>query len=383
MNKCSECQQEFSRRDNMLRHQRQTHGGVNQAFPPPQGVYPTPKGGPPPSLGMPPPPPYGPPPPPPPPPPGGPSPSPPPPTQRGPPQERVQEMSSSRRDFVFKHPFTCIVSGPTSCGKTYFLSQLLQRAEDKIQPVPQRIIWLYKRWQPLYDVIRESVFPRVEFIKGVPLNLERDEFLDPRMRNVIVLDDMASEASKDQRITDLFTEGSHHRNLSVISLNQNLYHSKDPTQRRNCHYLAIFNNPVDKQQVMTLARQMYPNDPKHLLRHFEDAVCQRYGYLLVDLKPTTPEHLRMRTNVLDVIREIPQDRIIDTAVTRERRIDQTEVPIQSTPEEAEQCNIGLHVAAKYATSEGLKISCHDCGTTLTNIILFMDIFFYKLLHVIN
>lgn len=73
--------------------------------------------------------------------------------------------------------------------------------------------------------------------------MEKDEFLDTSIRNLIGLDDMASEATTDQRVTDLFTEGSHHRNLSVIAPNQNLYFSKDPTQRRNCHYLVLFNKP--------------------------------------------------------------------------------------------------------------------------------------------
>ena len=107
-----------------------------------------------------------------------------------------------------------------------------------------------------------------------------------------------STASKDSRVNELFTEGSHHRNLSVIAINQNLYYNKDPTQRRNCHYLVLFNNPIDKQQVMILARQMYPENAQHLMRHFASATSKPYGYLLIDLKPTTPDHLRMRTNVL-------------------------------------------------------------------------------------
>lgn len=134
-------------------------------------------------------------------------------------------------------------------GKTYFVVELLQRAQTKIQPSPQRIIWLYKRWQPLYDVIRTTVVPRVEFIKGMPENLEKEDFLNTEIRNLIVLDDMVAEAAKDQRVTDLFTEGSHHRNISVIALNQNLYFSKDHTQRRSCHYSVFFNNPVDRQPM--------------------------------------------------------------------------------------------------------------------------------------
>ena len=63
--------------------------------------------------------------------------------------------------------------------------------------------------------MKTSVFPKIEFIQGIPLDLEQDSFIDPRIRNLVVLDDLMSTASKDSRINDLFTEGSHHRNLSV------------------------------------------------------------------------------------------------------------------------------------------------------------------------
>lgn len=135
--------------------------------------------------------------------------------------------------------------------------------------------------------------PSVEFIQGIPLDLEQDSFIHPGTRNLIILDDLMSTAAKDSRINELFTEGSHHRNLSVMAINQNLYHNKD---------LVLFNNPVDRQQVMTLARQMYPENPQHLLRHFKKATSKPYGYLLIDLKPTTSEHLRMRRDILSSIK---------------------------------------------------------------------------------
>ena len=66
------------------------------------------------------------------------------------------------------------------------------------------------------------------------MELESDDFFDPGIQNVIVLDDLMSTAAKDLGIKDLFTEGSHHRHLTVIALNENMYFGKDPTQRRNC-----------------------------------------------------------------------------------------------------------------------------------------------------
>ena len=127
--------------------------------------------------------------------------------------------------------------------------------------------------------------------------MEDDEFFDPKHNNLLILDDLQSTSGKDKRVTDLFTEGSHHRSLSVISISQNLYANKDPTQRRNCHYLVLFNNPVDKQSIMTLARQMYPGNADIFMKSFEKATKYPYNFLLVDLKPFTPNHERLKCTV--------------------------------------------------------------------------------------
>ena len=169
------------------------------------------------------------------------------------------------------------------------MKDLLGHLSSRVLPTIDRIMWLYRRWQPIYAVIQRTVTPRVEFHQGIPLDLEDDEFFDSKLNNLLILDDLHSTSGKDRRITDLFTEGSHHRSLSIISINQNLYASKDPTQRRNCHYLVLFNNPVDKQSIMTLARHMYPGNTSKFETVFAKATKNPYGYLIVDLKPFTAE----------------------------------------------------------------------------------------------
>ena len=54
--------------------------------------------------------------------------------------------------------------------------------------------------------------------------LEQDSYLDVNKRNLIVFADQMTDASKDKRIVNLFTRDSHHRNLSVIYIVQNLFH---------------------------------------------------------------------------------------------------------------------------------------------------------------
>ena len=58
----------------------------------------------------------------------------------------------------------------------------------------------------------------------IPTALEQDSYFDVNERNLILFDDQMIDASKDKRIVNLFNRGSHHRNLSVIYIVQNLSH---------------------------------------------------------------------------------------------------------------------------------------------------------------
>ena len=201
--------------------------------------------------------------------------------------------------FRLKHPFTCMVSGMTGCGKTTWVQRLVHNKADTIKPTPQRILWCYSRWQPVYEEMMQTI-PEIEFVRGIPTNIEHDDYFDVNVRNLIVIDDQMSSASNDKQVINLFTQGSHHRNLSVIYLVQNLFHQGKGNRdiSLNCHYLVIFKNPRDKLQILTLAKQMYPRKTGYFLQKYEEAVSRPFGYLFIDLKTTTPDHCRLRTNVL-------------------------------------------------------------------------------------
>ena len=120
-----------------------------------------------------------------------------------------------------------------------------------------------------------------------------------RDRNLVVIDDLMHELSNDQRMTNLFTKGSHHRNLSVIFILQNMFHRGKELRDMslNSHYLVVFKSRRDGSQVNHLARQMFPGHVKYMQEAFEDATKRPYGYLFCDLKPETPTDFRLRTNI--------------------------------------------------------------------------------------
>ncbi len=150
--------------------------------------------------------------------------------------------------------------------------------------------------QPAYEELSRDL-PHVRFCEGVPENW--DELIDPKLRNLSILDDLMTECSKDPQVTKLFTQGSHHRNLSVIYIVQNLfYQSKESrTISLNCHYITLFKNPRDRSQVVHLAKQMYPGQTKFMVEAYADATRQPYSYLFIDLKPNCPEEYRLRSNI--------------------------------------------------------------------------------------
>ena len=103
----------------------------------------------------------------------------------------------------------------------------------------------------------------------------------------------------DKSITNLFTKGSHHRNISVIYIVQNLFNTNKEhrTISLNAHYLVIFKNPRDASQIVHLAKQMYPGQTRYVQEAFNLATREPHGYLLVDLKQFTPDNLRMRSHI--------------------------------------------------------------------------------------
>ena len=121
-------------------------------------------------------------------------------------------------DIHFKHPTTIQVSEQTRCCKTWLVRRILE--EQLIQPFATRIIFVYNEWQPDYDMIRER-YSGIEFEKGW-----RDKIFDSlrlEQRNILVLDDQMGEVSSSTSVADLCTKRSHHRNLTVIYLENNVY----------------------------------------------------------------------------------------------------------------------------------------------------------------
>ncbi len=194
--------------------------------------------------------------------------------------------------MLFKQPFTAIVAGPTKAGKTVWVKNLIIHADSMIVPTPEEIYYCYTEWQPMYQ---ELISRGVIMIEGLPDMAQlKKSITKPKL---LILDDLMQEMKSDKKLVQLFTKGSHHWNLSVLHIVQNLFFDGLRTSRVNAQYLILMKNPSDQLQASTLAKQLYPGKTQFFMEAYKDACCESYSYLFVDLSQDTPENMRLQTNI--------------------------------------------------------------------------------------
>lgn len=200
-----------------------------------------------------------------------------------------------------------IVAGPTMSGKSTTIKNLILLNRELISPVPERILWIYKGWQPLYDKLKYWILG-IKFIQGITEEIKTDKYINSQESMLLVIDDMMKDATQDEKICELFTERAHRRNLSVICIMQNIVIrvKENRTMSLNSQYIVLFKNPRDRQQILILAIQMYYGNSNKLLDAYEKAVSVPHGSLTLNLKQTAPESKRFQTNIFR-----PCIRIID------------------------------------------------------------------------
>lgn len=207
----------------------------------------------------------------------------------------------SEWSMKLEHPFGMMISGPSSCGKTFFVKELITHLDSVISKPIENIVYVYDCWQNLYDELLK--LRPITFIQGIPNNLADDELLPVNKNNLLIVDDLMNDACKNTEMENVFTKYIHHRNLSAVYLVQNLFcqGKSSRTIALNASYLVLFKSPRDNNQITVLARQMYPGRrSKYFLEAFKNATEKPYGYLLVDYKARTPDAYRLRTEIFSL-----------------------------------------------------------------------------------
>ena len=85
----------------------------------------------------------------------------------------LKKLSKKTYDPSFLWPYSLLLCGPTGCGKTTWIVELLKSHEELCTHRPENLIWIYAVEQPdLFKTIKEIWAPcQCEFIEGFPDDL--------------------------------------------------------------------------------------------------------------------------------------------------------------------------------------------------------------------
>ena len=233
-------------------------------------------------------------------------------------------------EFAFQHPYSMIVVGPSQCGKTHFVHQLLTH---KCTVYPDKksvlVVWCYNQWQPKYNEIKRDLRGKIRFAQGLPHVEEDLSNINNSRHTIIVLDDLMAEAKDSPVVSKLFTQGRH-RNASVILLLQNMFpKGKYNTDiSRNATYKVLFRSPGDRKQIDIMAEQTFAKDRPRFMQAYQRETDRPYGYIVVDNHPRTTSEHQVVANVLGDCYTYPH--ITSTSLPTQSRVE----PLPPHPEQS-------------------------------------------------
>ena len=185
--------------------------------------------------------------------------------------------------FLANH--NTIIFGQTGAGKTCFILDVIRY--KLVHPFPKNIYYMYKIRQPFMDQINN-----INFIEGLDFNA-----IDTNTPSMLVIDDLVLSTNKD--VAEMFILGSHHRQISIFFLTQNLFPNCNlfRLMSTNAHYFVIFQNQRNFQQVMTLARQIFVGrDVKRITEAYKKASNTLRGFIVLSFSPLLPNELTVVTD---------------------------------------------------------------------------------------
>ena len=177
-----------------------------------------------------------------------------------------------------KHPLRCIITGPSECGKSVFLTNLflnIINEYDKIyiystslhQNLYQKLIKCFTKYIPIHkipnilneediDVVIEEVIKNEDFQKSDTEIETFDNIAEMKYpqeyenNSIIILDDLNQKEMDDPRVQAMFKR-SRHNNLSIFIISQDYYELSKKTIRCNGNIFHIF-KPNNFRDVLNL-----------------------------------------------------------------------------------------------------------------------------------
>lgn len=189
-------------------------------------------------------------------------------------------------------------SNPSGCGKTVFTKKLLFDNPELLGAEHKKIHYCYGSWQDSFLPMKNK---GVTFHEGIPPHTALRKWFPNQQGGVLILDDLMDEGSNEKEVLDLFTKHSHHLNITVMYLCQDLFPKGKfaKTISRNAHYVVVFKNPRDQVGLRNLLQQAWPNNFSDVLTMFQKLTDGRpFSYMLLDFHPSSKDNERVKSHLL-------------------------------------------------------------------------------------
>ena len=207
----------------------------------------------------------------------------------------LPKTMEGRPAFRFHTPSSLMIAGPSGSGKTVFTTKLLLDNPELFADPPPDVHYCYGSWQKGFDPLKKA---GVRFHEGIPDSDTLPHWFPKG--GVLVLDDLMDEGGNDKCVLDLFTKHSHHRNITVIYLCQDLFSNGKfaKTISRNAHFIVAFKNSRDQLRMRNLLLQSFPTRWQEVMETFRKVTDRPFGYMLLDLHPTSQDDQRILSHLL-------------------------------------------------------------------------------------
>jgi hypothetical protein len=188
-------------------------------------------------------------------------------------------------DHIFPAPSTIQLCGPSSSGKTSLVMEILRYRNQLFSQPVNGVLYAYSEYQ---DVFEDPPGGSVQFHYGLPTKEELESYIGSfeGRHFLLVCDDLMTEMAESPMAQDIMTKMSHHRNFSIININQNIFvqGSKARNQAVNSHFYILTRTCRDLKQISLLGSQMFPGKASEFVKVYRDAVDH-------PLDNTSPPHL--------------------------------------------------------------------------------------------
>ena len=229
------------------------------------------------------------------------------------------------KDIRLVTPFTLLLAGKSKCGKTHLLLDILRQwryiTDDTVGFYTKHIYWFYgtiaekqmAEMKVIFDQFREELGdkdekPSLHFEKG-DFTSKNCQMLFDKMENaIVIIDDLMTEMTSNQQICSFFTRESHHLDINMIYLWQDIFPRQQhaSTISKNTDYKILFDNPSGISSLQNMMATMFGAQAgkkdsvfKKILDFFRKSKTGSFPFVFFNVKPNQDDDMKILLNAFN------------------------------------------------------------------------------------